>query len=157
MIDPRSRVGRRRGLRAGFVLIDLVAAAAIMVLLIGLILPEVASYTTPMRMHLLLANTATLLRNARTTAIAENADETASFDPSRRLIRFGRIFVYLPSDVGLDVTSGGDCRSDGDVAEITFHSDGTNCGGVLHFERGQEIYRLRVNWATGYVDTLKGG
>lgn len=137
-------------------MIDLVVTAAIAVLLIGLILPHLAFYTTPSRMHLLLANTASLLRDARTAAIAQNVDVTASFDSSKRLIWSGREFVPLPADVSLSVTSGGECVSDGDVAEVTFHHDGTNCGGVFHFERGGDAYSLRVNWATGHVDYHKG-
>lgn len=156
MVDRRSGAGRRRDPRAGFVLIDLVVAAAIMVLLIALVLPQLAFYTTSTRMHLLLANTASLLRDARTAAIAGNANVTASFDASRRLIWSGRAFVHVPADVSVSVTSGGDCRSDGDVTEITFRHDGTNCGGVFRFARGHDVYRLRVNWATGYVDVLKG-
>ncbi|HLH10535.1 MAG TPA: hypothetical protein VKV77_01510 [Methylovirgula sp.] len=153
--NPKSRAGRRDP-RAGFVLIDLVAATAIMALMIALVLPMIAEYTVSARMHLLLANTASLLRDARTVAIAENDDETATFDAEQRVIRFGHRSVHLPADVALSVTSGGGCTSDGDVTEITFHPDGTNCGGVLRFARGEEVFRLRVNWATGYVDMLKG-
>lgn len=154
VVDRRLEAGRRDA-RAGFVLLDLVVTAAIAVLLIGLILPHLAFYTTPSRMHLLLANTASLLRDARTSAIAQNTDITASFDRSRRLIWSGREFVQLPADVSLGVTSGGSCVSDGDVTEITFHNDGTNCGGVFRFDRGGDVYKLRVNWATGHVDVLK--
>jgi general secretion pathway protein H len=156
VVDPRSGAGRRRDPLAGFVLIDLVATLAIIGLMIGLVFPHLAFYTTPTRMHLLLANTASLLRDARTAAIARDADATASFDASRRLIWSGTAFVRLPADVSLSVTSGGNCRSDGDVMEITFHPDGTNCGGVFRFVRGDDIFRLRVNWATGHVDVLKG-
>ncbi len=149
-------VGRLDRARAGFVLLDLVVTAAIVCLLLGLILPSLTSGTTPARMHLLLANVASMLRNARTSAIAENRDVAFSFDSTHRLFSCGRAFVVLPADVGASVLSGGGCDSGGDVAQVIFHPDGTGCGGVLRFAGEAGTYRIRVNWATGYVEIIRG-
>ncbi len=147
----RSRAGNA-GARAGFVLLDLVVTLAISGLLLALVFPHIASHTTPQRMHLLLTKTASLLREARTTAITQGTSVTVRFDPARRLIQTGSAFVSLPGDVGLSLSSGGDCRSDERASEIVFYHDGTNCGGVFRFNAGRSVYRLRVNWATGYVE-----
>jgi general secretion pathway protein H len=112
--------------------------------------------TTPARMHVLLSNAASMLRDARTSAIAENRNITFSFDTQHRVLASGRVYMYLPADVGVSVVSGGGCDSGGDVAEIIFHPDGTSCGGIFRFVSDAGIYRLRVNWATGYVETIRG-
>lgn len=154
MAARRSGVGSDT--RAGFVLLDLIVTAAIACLLLTLMLPSFAPGTTPARMHILMANAASLLRDARTSAIAENRDVTFSFDAEHRFFSSGRAYIYLPVDVAVSVVSGGNCSSGGDVAEVVFHPDGTSCGGILRFVSDAGVYRLRVNWATGYVETLRG-
>jgi general secretion pathway protein H len=150
-----SEAGERDRTCAGFVLLDLVVTAAIACLVLGLILPHLPFGTTPARMHILLADTASILRDARTSAIAENRNVAFSFDSSRRLFLSGRGVVYVPTDVEVSMTSGGGCGSGGDVADVIFHPDGTSCGGILRFESQAGAYRLRVNWATGYVEAIK--
>lgn len=156
MTIRQSGAGSFGGSRAGFVLLDLVVTAAITCLLLGLVLPGLTSGTTPARMHVLLANVASMLRDARTSAIAENRDVAFSFDSTRGRFSSGRAFVFLPADVGASMLSGGGCNSGGDVAEVIFHPDGTGCGGVLRFASDAGVYRIRVNWATGYVEIIRG-
>lgn len=143
------------GSRAGFVLLDLIVTVAIAGLLLALILPTLAPGTTPARMRILIGEAASMLRDSRTSAIAENRDVTFSFDADQRLMSSGRIYVYLPSDVAMSVMSGGGCSSGGDVAEVVFHPDGTSCGAILRFASDAGAYRLRINWATGYVEAIK--
>jgi general secretion pathway protein H len=156
MAVRRFEVGKGARARSGFVLLDLIVTAAVACLLLGLILPSLTTGTTPARMHVLLANAASMLRDARTSAIAENRNITFLFDSEHRLLSSGRAYIYLPPDVGVSVISGGGCDSGGDIAQIIFHPDGTSCGGLFRFVSDAGIYRLRVNWATGYVETIKG-
>jgi general secretion pathway protein H len=156
MVAQRFEAGRFDETRAGFVLLDLIVTAAIAGLLLSLVLPSLATGTTPARMHVLLASAASMLRDARTSAIAENRDTAFFFDSQHRILSSGRAYIYLPTDVGISVVSGGGCNSGGDVAQIIFHSDGTSCGGIFRFVSDAGIYRLRVNWATGYVETTQG-
>jgi Tfp pilus assembly protein FimT len=151
-----SQAGSTGHPNAGFVLVDLVVTIAIIGLLIALSMPYLKVQTTPTRMHLVLTNIASLLRNARTAAIVQNHSVTAVLDNDRHLIRSGDAIVYLPADVGVSPASGGRCVSDDRLTEIIFYGDGTNCGGVLRFSQGREFYRLRVNWVTGYVEIAKG-
>jgi general secretion pathway protein H len=154
MATRRSEVGN--GSRAGFVLLDLIVTVAIAGLLLALVLPGLAPGTTPARMHILIEEAASMLRDSRTSAIAENRDVKFLFDSDRRSLSAGRAYVYLPTDVAMSVISGGGCSSGGDVAEVVFHPDGTSCGGILRFVSDDGVYRLRINWATGYVEAIKG-
>jgi general secretion pathway protein H len=156
MVARQSAAGSFDRTRAGFVLLDLIVTAAIACLLLSLILPSLGTGTTPARMHVLLADAASMLRDARTSAIAENRDTAFIFDSEHRVLSSGRAYIYLPTDVGISVISGGGCNSGGDIAQVIFHPDGTSCGGIFRFVSDAGIYRLRVNWATGYVETIQG-
>ncbi len=57
-------------------------------------LPSLSSGTTPARMHILLANVASMLRDARTSAIAENRNIAFVFDADHPASLF-RPCIYL--------------------------------------------------------------
>lgn len=155
MTRQLSAVGKRERRQAGFVLLDLVVTTAIACLVLGLILPHLPFGMTPPRMQALVADVASLMRDARTSAMVENRDVAVSFESSSRLFADGRASIVVPSEVEVDMMSGGGCNSGADVAELIFHGDGTSCGGVIRFGSQAGAYTLRVNWATGYVEALK--
>jgi general secretion pathway protein H len=138
------------------VLIELVAALALMGLLVTLVYPDVPRGTTPTRFRALLANTAVLLRQARTAAIASGGDVYAVFDRRARVLQAGRYRVAIPADVDVTVLAGGRCDSRGNTVDLVFRADGTNCGGVINFSQDKHVFRVRVNWLTGYVEVLQG-
>jgi general secretion pathway protein H len=131
---------------------------AVVGLTIAIALPYLAHRTSGSRIHILLANTSSLLRDARSAAIARHADVSVLFDGQRRLIWTDQLSVPIPPDVAVSVTTGGGCGAnvDGTMSHVVFHADGTNCGSVFRFAANGAVYRLRVNWATGYVEALDG-
>lgn len=155
MTHQLSAVGRCGDREAGFVLIDLVVTTAIACLVLGLVLPHLPFGMTPSRMHALVADVASLMRDARTSAMAENRDIAVSFESSSRLFADGRASIVIPSEVEVDMISGGGCDSGADDAELIFHGDGTSCGGIVRFGSQAGAYSLRVNWATGYVEAVQ--
>jgi general secretion pathway protein H len=124
--------------------------------LLALLWPQIARISSPTRLHAFLTETVAMLKDARSMAILNNRPVTAIFDARKKTIRAGQETVELPQDLDLAVTSGGTCRADGTRVEIVFRGDGTNCGALLRFARGRQIYRMRVNWLTGYVEVLEG-
>ena len=143
--------------RAGYVLVEVVAALAVTLMLVFFAYPRVGGGTTPSRFLALVADAASLLRDARTTALGGKAPVAATFDAARRRLRAGAESVDLPPDVGFEFVAGGNCPKDGARSGIVFRVDGTNCGGVLRFARQDRVVRIRVNWADGHVDVAQGG
>jgi general secretion pathway protein H len=156
MMQLKSRAGRLSDPRAGYVLIELVAALALTGLFLALVLPNLATTTTRTRLHMLLSSTVAGLRDARTAAIAHDTDVAVMFDAYQRVIDLGSKRVPIPSDVAFSITTGGSCVSKKGRIAIVFRGDGTNCGGVLHFVRNGEIYEIRINWATGTINIVRG-
>lgn len=158
-MPPTSEAGKAASAadpRAGYVLLELVAALVLISLLMTMVFPAVPQGTTPVRLRALLASTAILLRDTRTAAIARNTEAHAQFDRRERTIRAGLHRIVLPADVTVSVLAGGRCGVRGDVTDIVFRPDGTNCGSVFRFIAGARAYRIRLNWLTGYVEILEG-
>jgi general secretion pathway protein H len=149
-----SPAGRARGGTAGYLLIELVAALALAGLLAILAFPGVPGGTTPVRFRALLTDVASLLRDVRSTAIAQGSAAAASFDRRSRMLRAGVREVRLPADVDLSLTAGGRCPASPDTIDIVFRADGTSCGGILRLARGGHAFSIRVNWATGHVEIV---
>lgn len=143
--------------QAGYVLIEAIAALAITLLLLGFAFPLVAPGTTPPRLLALVASSVSLLRDARTAAIAGSRPVAARFDIARRRLSSGPNAVAIPADVAFALVAGGNCPSGGGTAEILFRPDGSSCGAVLRFTKGVRVLRARVNWADGRVDVVEGG
>ncbi len=143
--------------QAGFVLLEAVAALAITLLLLAFVLPLVAPGTTPPRLLALVSSSVSLLREARTAAIAGGKPVAARFDSAQRRLWSGGIAVGIPADVAFSLTAGGNCPGRDGATEIQFRPDGSNCGGVLRFVKGHRTIRARVDWADGHVDVVEGG
>ncbi len=138
-------------------LIEVVAALAITMLIVGFAFPSAPLTTTPSRLLALVSSSVSVLREARTAAIAGGSPVGARYDAAGRTLRAGRNAVTIPADVGFDLVAGGNCPAGEGAAEILFRADGTNCGGSLRFSRGGRIIRARVNWVDGHIDVLDGG
>ena len=138
-------------------LVEALAALAITLLLLAFAFPFVAPGTTPPRLLALVSSSVSLLREARTAAIAGGKPVAARFDSAQRRLWSGRIVVGIPADVAFSLTAGGNCPGRDGAAEIQFRPDGSNCGGILRFVKGRRTIRARVDWADGHVDVVEGG
>ena len=143
--------------RAGYVLIEALAALAITILLLSLTYPLVAGGTTPPRMLALVSASVSLLRDARTDAMASGRPVAARFDAGHRRLVARSASVSIPGDVAFSLTAGGNCRTGEGGAAVLFRPDGSGCGAVLRFAKGPQVLRARVNWADGHVDIAQGG
>ncbi len=151
---------RRRSIddrRAGFVLVEALATLAITLLLLAFAFPFIAPGTTPPRLLALVSSSVSLLREARTAAIAGGKPVVARFDAAQRRLSTGGLTVGIPSDVAFSLTAGGNCPGRDSGTEIQFRPDGSNCGGILRFVKGRRTIRARVDWADGNIDVVEGG
>lgn len=143
--------------RAGYVLIEVVAALAITMLIMAFAFPFAPLSTTPSRLLALVSSSVSVLRDARTAAVAQGRIVGAHYDAVQRTLRSGGNAVTIPADVGFDLLVGGNCPAGERAAEVLFRPDGTNCGGSLRFSRSGRVIRVRVNWVDGHIDVLNGG
>ena len=142
--------------RAGYLLVEVVAAMAVTIMLITFAFPSVPNGTTPSRLLGLITASVSLLREARTEALAQGKPTAATFDSVSRTLRAGSQIVGIPPDVDFSLVAGGNCPADDTRAQILFRADGTNCGGVLRFAKGRRILRARINWVDGRIDVVEG-
>lgn len=140
----------------GYLLLELVAALVLAGLLITMAFPALTHGTNRPRFHALSIGTATLLRNARTDAIARGSEARAEFDRRRRTIQSRKQVVAIPADVEVELLAGSRCETNGGRIQIVFRPDGSNCGGVFRFAHGDHITRVRLNWLTGHIEILQG-
>lgn len=155
--SPATDRGLRHGGESGYVLIEALAALAITILLLSFAYPLVAGGTTPPRLLALVSSSVSLLRDARTAAMASGKPVAARFDAGRRRLTARDAAVAIPGDVAFSLTAGGNCRTGEGGAAVLFRPDGSGCGAVLRFAKGPQVLRARVNWADGHVDILQGG
>lgn len=139
------------------VLIEAMAAVAVLALLIGLAWPLIPFRTTPARLLALASASASLLRDTRTDAIRSGAPVAVRFDAGRRRLEGPRAAVTMPLDVDASLVAGGNCPAARTGAEIVFRPDGSSCGAVLRLRTEQRAVRARVNWISGHVDVVEGG
>ncbi len=140
---------------AGYIMIELIAALVLMGLLALIAFPVLSQSTSAPRYRALLVDTATLLRQARNTAIARGEPAYVTFDHRRILFKSGSRSVAVPRDVEVGLMTGSRCVASAESTQIVFRADGTNCGGVFRFVRGGHAARIRTNWLTGHVEILQ--
>ena len=143
--------------QGGYVLIEVVATLAVIVMLMALSFPRVSADTSPTRMAALITASVSLLREARTEAIARGAPVATTFDAGRRMLTAGTRSVTIPPDVSFHMVAGGNCPAESMRAAIVFRPDGTNCGGILRFGKHGYAARAHVNWVDGRIDVAEGG
>jgi general secretion pathway protein H len=145
----------RRGSR-GIVLLDLVIAMALLSLLIFMVLPYVAPGTSPSRLGAYAADVAALFKSDRTAAARSGREVATRIDLVAKKIASGssRRAVSLPPDVTLDLIASDACRLPEGQFAVIFAADGRTCGAVLSLAKESLVWRIRINWLTGFVDVV---
>jgi general secretion pathway protein H len=141
---------------AGFTLIEVVCALAIIALLAGLILPAVPRATSPTRLEAYALEVATLLTADRTAAIRRHMEIATVLDANARAIRSGAGSdrIQLPRDVAFDALLAETCDGRRAGATIAFFPSGMSCGGTIQLRRGDVGFQVRVNWLTGGAEIV---
>jgi general secretion pathway protein H len=149
-------LGDATGRRAGFVLMEIIPALVILGLVALLAFPAIPRGTSAPRLAAMAVETAALVRDARSAALASGRETAAFVDARARRLDFGGRGLFVPADVDLSVLAGGTCPTEGGRVAIRFRPDGTACGAVIRFARGGRGIGVRINWATGNVAIVEG-
>jgi general secretion pathway protein H len=148
---PRTARGDR-----GIILLDLVIAMALLSLLLLMVLPYIAPGTSPSRLGAYAADVAAVLKIDRSAAARSGREVATRVDLTNKNIASGSSArkVSLPDDVTLDLVASDACRLPEGQFAIIFAADGRSCGAVLSLATQALIWRIRINWLTGFIDVV---
>jgi general secretion pathway protein H len=155
MASSRARpLERSAGARAGFTLIEMVCALAIVAAVACLALPAIPRATSRPRLEGYAIETAALLVGDRSAAIRRGSPVATRLDGVGGVIRSGAgdATVRLPADVAFDALVAETCEGRPSADTIQFLPDGMSCGGAIFLGRGDARFEIRVNWLTGAVE-----
>ena len=139
---------------AGFTLLEMVCALAIVALLIAVALPALPRATSRPRLEAYAVEAAAVLIEDRNAAIRRGAPVATRLDGRAHAIRSGSggAIVILPSDVVFDALVADTCDGRPAADSIEFLANGMSCGGAIFIGRGEARFEVRVNWLTGVVE-----
>jgi general secretion pathway protein H len=146
----------RTGPEAGFTLLEMVCALAIVGLLAAVLLPAIPRQTSRARLEAYAIETAALLKADRNAAIRRRLDVTTQVDAPSRSLRSGASgqTVHVPEDVRFETLLPRNCDNRPVVASISFFASGMSCGGVIVLAKLDAGYEIRVNWLTGRIEVV---
>jgi general secretion pathway protein H len=146
----------RTGPEAGFTLLEMVCALAIVGLLAAVLLPAIPRQTSRTRLEAYAIETAALLKADRNAAIRRGLEVTTQVDAPSRSLRSGASgqTVRVPEDVRFETLLPRNCDNRPVVASISFFASGMSCGGVIVLARLDAGYEIRVNWLTGRIEVV---
>jgi general secretion pathway protein H len=141
---------------AGFTLIEVVCALAILSLIAAILLPRAPRETSRVRLEAYAIEAAALLKADRAAAIRSHDLVATRIDAAGGSILSGasRRTVSIPTDVVFDALLPQRCNDRPAFSTISFFANGMSCGGTLALTRRGTGYEIRVNWLTGGVDIV---
>jgi general secretion pathway protein H len=146
----------RTGPEAGFTLLEMVCALAIVGLMAAVLLPAIPRQTSRTRLEAYAIETAALLKADRNAAIRRRLEVTTQVDAPLRALRSGASgqTVRVPEDVRFETLLPRNCDNRPVAASISFFASGMSCGGVIVLTKLDAGYEIRVNWLTGRIEVV---
>ncbi len=150
---------------AGFTLLELLVVLVLATLMLSLVVPRFAAVVPGVELKSTAQKTASLLRYARSRAMAESRLITFSLDPEAHGLRLsGRDEpVLLPATLSLTLSDEGSLALGNEILmpqaagtslpapSIRFYPGGGSSGGSLLLSGPSGRYRIEVDWLTGGV------
>jgi general secretion pathway protein H len=142
--------------KAGFMLLEMVCAVAMVALLAAILLPRIPHGTSRPRLEAYAVEAAGLLKADRNAAMRRRGAVTAEVDAAARTLRSGSSdrIVRVPEDVVFDALLPERCEGRPALSAISFFATGMSCGGTIRFTRLGSWFEVRVNWLTGGIDIV---
>lgn len=155
MMQPNDE--RRLRSNAGFTMLEMIAALALIALAVGIILPRFGASRQAMTLRSTAVELSSGLKNARAASRVTNADVVLLVDTSQR--SYSAAGAVKPTKIPRDVA----LRFEVKAAEaegtsrggFRFRPDGTASGGNIVLRSGRDTATISVDWLTGAV-TLNG-
>ncbi|MFG1302085.1 prepilin-type N-terminal cleavage/methylation domain-containing protein [Xanthobacter sp. V3C-3] len=152
----RRERGTLRARAAGFSLLEMVCALAIVAALAALALPRLPLATSRSQLEARAVELAALLKADRAAALRRAVPVATELDAPSGRIRSGAggRALRMPSDVRMETVLPQLCNGAPAGGRIAFLPSGMSCGGVVRLTRGGTGYEVRVNWLTGGVEIV---
>ena len=150
-VETRADTGRERNAHAGFTLIEVVLALAVLGLLAALGLPFVRQNSSSAALRARTFEITSLLRAERNLALRSGTATTVLVDAERSTITSdtSRARIVLPSSTAIRLSSDG-------LSGFHFFPDGRASGGRLSITSGRQSYVVDVNNVTSAI-SIAGG
>jgi general secretion pathway protein H len=143
---------------AGFSLIELVVAMALMALALGIALPGLRLSGQRVRLEPLTLSIAADLRRARTAALMGGRAVVVAIDPAIHGYRIDGASrpVKLPAGAVVSLTTPRFSQKSAGAGQVTFFPDGSSTGGRFTIGDGTgNTMLLSVEWLTGAIHVVK--
>ncbi|ANG63777.1 type II secretion system protein GspH [Marinobacterium aestuarii] len=151
--------------QAGFTLLELLVVLVLATLMLSLVVPRFAAVVPGVELKSTTQKTASLLRHARSRAMAESRLIAIDLDPDVHALRLSHREgpVVLPDSIALSLSDAGSLALGHEILaplsleasapgpSIRFYPDGSSSGGSLLLSGPSGRYRIDVDWLTGRV------
>jgi len=147
---------RRAPYSRGFTLLEILIVLVVMVMILTVVPPMLGSGMTGAELKSAARSLAAGLNQARSLAISQQREATLTVNVDSKTFQVSGVSreYHLPAkaEVKLD-TARSELTSEG-VGSIRFFPDGSSTGGRVTVSRGEQQYRVDVEWLTGRVRIL---
>jgi general secretion pathway protein H len=135
---------------AGFTLLEMLAAMAILALAIGFSAPLLRPPPPGLQLQVLARKLCAALQTTRARAIASNTEIPFIVDLARKSFAApGLAEAMLPADMRVDLKIAESRRRGAQMGDILFFPSGASSGGEITLSGGGRRALIDVNWLTG--------
>ncbi len=143
---------------AGFSLLEIMVALAILALAVGLVGVGFARSSAGFRFDAATQDLALSLREANARALRSGREIAVVIDVDGRRYQLQQDQpVALPEGAGVRVVSGGQVMNAARQPAIIFYPNGGSSGGAITLTEQDRSATVSVDWLTGAVDVMDGG
>ncbi len=146
------------GRDAGFSLLEIMIALAILALAVGVVGVGFARSSAGFRFDSTMQDLALSLREANARALRTGREIAVVIDVNGRRYQLQQDQpVALPDDAGVRVVSGGQVMNAARQPAIIFYPNGGSSGGSITLTQQDRSATVSVDWLTGEVGIASGG
>lgn len=152
---PRSleRSGPRKAGRRGVVLLDVVAALAVIALVTFVLMPRQRTGAGTAELTAEAVRISAEMRKGRAKALVSGNAVDVFVDAGRRSVRVdGGTSISIRNGVDVEWVTSNQCPLRQGKRALRFLPDGRSCGGVMTLSVRGKAIELRVDWLTGRVE-----
>ena len=150
--SPKGNSNRKRAQR-GVVLLDVVAALAIVALAAFVVMPRPRSSIGAAELSGEAVRISGEFRKGRAKALTTGSVADVTVDPGNKRIQVdGANPISIRDGVAMNWVTSDRCPIRGGIRALRFLADGRSCGGVMTLSASGRKIELRVDWLTGRVE-----
>lgn len=145
--------GNRKRAQGGVVLLDVVAALAIVALAAFVLMPRPRSSIGAAELSGEAVRVSGEFRKGRAKALTTGSVADVRVDSGNKRIQVdGADPISIRDGVAMNWVTSDRCPIQGGTRALRFLADGRSCGGVMTLSAGDREIELRVDWLTGRVE-----